>query len=117
MQTKVWNDGQQQGWLDWTFFDSVRIRCRGDGRRYWFCINSDQSTHDGQQGSLYKAMIQTNGGPQWQTIDIPFGKFLNTIDTAVNMDQESSSLLRRNRHGLECIDYLRVMLSQEQFEA
>ena len=52
------------------------------------------------------APIRTNGGPQWQTIQIPFIKFLATNDFHLDMDQEARCANRRKDYGpLTYIDY------------
>lgn len=109
MQTKPWFDGKP-GYLSWEEFTNLKIRFRGDGRKYHICFHSDFSNFDSTY-SLFRASLQTNGGPQWQTISIPFVKFLATNEFHLDLDQEAACANRRVEAGPLCyIDYLRVIL-------
>lgn len=109
MQTKPWND-TEMGYLDWEQFTNLKIRFRGDGRKYHLCFHSDYANIDACP-DMYMAMIQTNGGPQWQTISIPFSKFMVHNEFYLDMCQEKYVASKSHPAGpLHTVDYIRVML-------
>lgn len=55
--------------LDLSRTGAVRLRLRGDGRRYQFRLRLD----DRWDGIAWRAEFQTNG--EWQTIELPFDGF------------------------------------------
>lgn len=55
--------------LDLSRAGAVRLRLRGDGRRYQFRLRLD----DRWDGVAWRAEFDTNG--EWQTIDLPFDGF------------------------------------------
>lgn len=77
---------QVKAYWDWSGYNQVELRVRGDGRRYNFVINTsyhnnDQTFYDNMAFHMY-----TRGGPYWETIRIPMSKF---IFTAKNFVQDS----------------------------
>ena len=55
--------------LDLSRAGAVRLRLRGDGRRYQFRLRLD----DRWDGIAWRAEFRTNG--EWQTIELPFDDF------------------------------------------
>ncbi|XP_068109457.1 complex I intermediate-associated protein 30, mitochondrial [Hyperolius riggenbachi] len=59
---------------DWSDFNTLHLRIRGDGRPWMLNIQSDTYfTH--HQYDLYHYFLFTRGGPYWQDVKIPFSKF------------------------------------------
>ena len=60
--------------LDWMWYTDFVMRVRGDGRTYTMNVHApgeyDLTWHDVWHYPLY-----TRGGPYWQYVRIPFGKF------------------------------------------
>ena len=62
---------------------------RGDGRTYIANIQTDST----QQEDLYQAFVYTRGGPEWQTVQIPFSDFLLT---SLGYVQNEQAMLNRS---------------------
>ena len=58
--------------LDLSDFAGIRLRVKGDGRRYTWRLATDATLRGQQIG--YWADFDTQAG-QWQAVDIPFGAF------------------------------------------
>ncbi|KAM4690267.1 complex I intermediate-associated protein 30, mitochondrial [Rhinophrynus dorsalis] len=59
---------------DWSNFNTLHLRVRGDGRPWM--INIKSATLFSQQwDDLYNYFIYTRGGPYWQDVKIPLSKF------------------------------------------
>lgn len=61
---------------DWSLYNTLEIKLRGDGRRYTFVINTAERSSDISWYDNYSFHIHTRGGPYWQTVRIPFQKFV-----------------------------------------
>uniref|UniRef100_A0A8C8SYH2 Complex I intermediate-associated protein 30, mitochondrial n=1 Tax=Pelusios castaneus TaxID=367368 RepID=A0A8C8SYH2_9SAUR len=61
-------------YYDWTNFNSLYLRVRGDGRPWMVSIYTDPY-YALQKDDLYCYFIYTRGGPYWEDIKIPFSKF------------------------------------------
>ncbi|XP_006001615.1 complex I intermediate-associated protein 30, mitochondrial [Latimeria chalumnae] len=60
--------------FDWSRFNTLHLRIRGDGRPWMINIASEiYFSH--QKNDLYNYFLFTRGGPYWQDIKIPFSKF------------------------------------------
>ncbi|XP_032044280.1 complex I intermediate-associated protein 30, mitochondrial [Aythya fuligula] len=61
-------------YYDWSNFNSLHLRVRGDGRPWMVNIYTDPyfSHH---KDDLYNYFMFTRGGPYWEEIRIPFSKF------------------------------------------
>jgi hypothetical protein len=55
---------------DWTGFAGLRVRVRGDGRRYQLRLRTDQ----GFDGVAYRAEFDTSRG-EWTEVFLPFSEF------------------------------------------
>lgn len=59
---------------DWTHFNTLYLRVRGDGRPWM--VNIKETTDLIQRkDQMYSYFMFTRGGPYWQEIKIPFSKF------------------------------------------
>ncbi|EDO40199.1 predicted protein [Nematostella vectensis] len=59
---------------DTSEYDGIQMRIRGDGRTYALNIQPDSVRSD----DLHQAFMYTRGGPYWETIRMPFSKFILT---------------------------------------
>ncbi|KAG7277070.1 hypothetical protein CRUP_031283 [Coryphaenoides rupestris] len=60
--------------LDWTSFNMLHLRVRGDGRPWMINLTSETYfTHNWDD--MYSYFLYTRGGPYWQDVKIPFSKF------------------------------------------
>ncbi|XP_068195374.1 complex I intermediate-associated protein 30, mitochondrial [Antennarius striatus] len=62
---------------DWTSFNSLHLRVRGDGRP-WMVHIGTKMYYSLQKDDLYCYFLHTRGGPYWQDVIIPFSKFFLT---------------------------------------
>ncbi|XP_056401691.1 complex I intermediate-associated protein 30, mitochondrial [Hyla sarda] len=62
---------------DWSNFNTLHLRVRGDGRPWMVNIQSE-TYFSIQWDDLYNYFIYTRGGPYWQDIKIPLSKFFMT---------------------------------------
>ncbi|NWS69885.1 CIA30 protein, partial [Crotophaga sulcirostris] len=61
-------------YYDWSNFNSLYLRVRGDGRPWMVNIYTDPYFSH-QKDDLYNYFMFTRGGPYWEEIKIPFSKF------------------------------------------
>ncbi|NXN18864.1 CIA30 protein, partial [Indicator maculatus] len=61
-------------YYDWSNFNSLYLRVRGDGRAWMVNIYTDPYFSH-QKDDLYNYFMFTRGGPYWEEIKIPFSKF------------------------------------------
>ncbi|KAM4664444.1 complex I intermediate-associated protein 30, mitochondrial [Discoglossus pictus] len=59
---------------DWSNFNTLHLRVRGDGRPWMVNIRSD-TYFSNQKDDLYNYFMYTRGGPYWQDVKIPISKF------------------------------------------
>lgn len=74
---------------DWRSFNTFEIRFRGDGRQYQLVINTASYMSDIQYYDNYAYPLYTRGGPYWQTLRIPFTKFVFNVKNAPQDHQSS----------------------------
>lgn len=112
-----WTDGSHVGLLNFEDFDKLVLRVRGDGRQYNFVMWSDFDPglmDQGHQYRAYKAPFQTNGGPTWQKIEIPFSKFLAYQDTKfATHNIHRRNLMHWKRRYIRNIQYLKIELRDD----
>jgi NADH dehydrogenase [ubiquinone] 1 alpha subcomplex assembly factor 1 len=60
--------------LDLTGYAGLRLRARGDGKRYKFCIRTDPAF----EGIVYQAGFRPEPGG-WRTVDLAFEEFVPTL--------------------------------------
>ncbi|KAL4656208.1 complex I intermediate-associated protein 30, mitochondrial [Arapaima gigas] len=60
--------------MDWSSFNTLYIRLRGDGRPWMINIGAE-TYFSHMRDDMYNYFLYTRGGPYWQDIKIPFSKF------------------------------------------
>lgn len=65
---------KREVYLDWTQYNHLELRVRGDGRPYILNI-STAGYFDISWNDMYSYILYTRGGPHWQVTRIPFSKF------------------------------------------
>ncbi|XP_048830164.1 complex I intermediate-associated protein 30, mitochondrial [Brienomyrus brachyistius] len=60
--------------IDWTSFNTLHLRIRGDGRP-WMINIATETYFSHQKNDMYNYFLYTRGGPYWQDVKIPFSKF------------------------------------------
>ncbi|XP_043775118.1 complex I intermediate-associated protein 30, mitochondrial [Cervus elaphus] len=59
---------------DWSHFNTLYLRVRGDGRPWMVNIREDTDIIQ-RKDQMYSYFMFTRGGPYWQEVKIPFSKF------------------------------------------
>uniref|UniRef100_A0A8D2AFD1 Complex I intermediate-associated protein 30, mitochondrial n=1 Tax=Sciurus vulgaris TaxID=55149 RepID=A0A8D2AFD1_SCIVU len=59
---------------DWSQFNTLYLRVRGDGRPWMVNIKEDTDFIQ-RKNQMYSYFMFTRGGPYWQEVKIPFSKF------------------------------------------
>lgn len=59
---------------DWSQFNTLYLRVRGDGRPWMVNIRQDTEFIQ-RKNQMYSYFMFTRGGPYWQEVKIPFSKF------------------------------------------
>ncbi|KAF6131669.1 NADH:ubiquinone oxidoreductase complex assembly factor 1 [Phyllostomus discolor] len=59
---------------DWSQFNTLYLRVRGDGRPWMVNIKEDVDMIQ-RKNQMYSYFMFTRGGPYWQEVKIPFSKF------------------------------------------
>ncbi|XP_055134757.1 complex I intermediate-associated protein 30, mitochondrial isoform X1 [Symphalangus syndactylus] len=59
---------------DWSQFNTLYLRVRGDGRPWMVNIKEDIDFFQ-RRNQMYSYFMFTRGGPYWQEVKIPFSKF------------------------------------------
>ncbi|XP_065694795.1 complex I intermediate-associated protein 30, mitochondrial isoform X1 [Patagioenas fasciata] len=73
-------------YYDWSNFNSLYLRVRGDGRPWMINIYTDPYFSH-QKDDLYNYFMFTRGGPYWEEIKIPFSKFFLSSRGRIQDDQ------------------------------
>jgi len=65
---------KRETYLDWTPYNMLIIKLRGDGRSYLLNL-ACEGRYDIWWNDVYHYVLYTRGGPHWQLAKIPFSKF------------------------------------------
>lgn len=63
---------------DWSNYNSIEVKLRGDGRKYNIVINTSRDDTDFAFFDTRSYPLFTSGGPYWQTFRVPLSKFVLT---------------------------------------
>ncbi|KAM4541752.1 complex I intermediate-associated protein 30, mitochondrial isoform 1-T2 [Odontesthes bonariensis] len=83
---------------DWSSFNTVHLRIRGDGRP-WMINIAAETYFSHQRDDIYNYFLYTRGGPYWQDVKIPFSKFFLTHRGRIQDDQHPLWLDKINTVG------------------
>lgn len=61
---------------NWTGYNCLEIKYRGDGRKYAIVINTASWDNDLQYYDAHSFPLYTRGGPYWETFRVPFSRFI-----------------------------------------
>ncbi|KAJ0008685.1 hypothetical protein NQD34_016100 [Periophthalmus magnuspinnatus] len=84
--------------FDWTSFNTLHLRVRGDGRP-WMINISCETFFAHQKDDIYNYFLYTRGGPYWQDVKLPFSKFFLTHRGRIQDDQHCLWLDKVNTIG------------------
>lgn len=84
--------------FDWTTFNTLHLRIRGDGRP-WMINIASEVFFSHQKDDIYCYFLYTRGGPYWQDIKIPFSKFFLTHRGRIQDNQHPLWLDKVNTIG------------------
>lgn len=74
---------------NWTLYNAFDIKFRGDGRKYNVVLNTATYTSDIEFYDTHVYPLYTRGGPYWQTVRIPFSKFIFAHQCFIQDEQGS----------------------------
>ena len=94
---------QRDTTMDWSCYNQLRMRIRGDGRIYMINIGIKQ-TFDIQWFDMYCFVLITRGGPYWQDVKIPLSKFFLSHKGRIQDSQRPLEKDKVNRIGITCAD-------------
>lgn len=83
---------------DWTSFNTLHLRVRGDGRPWMINIGAE-TYFSHQKDDMYSYFLYTRGGPYWQDVKIPFSKFFLASRGRIQDDQHPIWLDKVNTVG------------------
>lgn len=84
--------------FDWSSFNTLHLRIRGDGRP-WMINIASETTFSHQKDDMYCYFLYTRGGPYWQDVKIPFSKFFLTHRGRIQDNQHPLWLDKVNTIG------------------
>jgi len=79
--------------LDWSPYNMLVLRVRGDGRPYLINIHTE-GYFDIMWHDIYHYILYTRGGPHWQITKIPFSKFFLSSKGRIQDKQYPINLTR-----------------------
>ena len=89
--------------MDLTDYTHFRLKIRGDGRNYMLLIKNDSHFQE-TQTYLVMHPIYTHGGPYWQELRIPFGKFFQVSHGRISDRQFRFNADDVASLGVTCMD-------------
>lgn len=90
---------KRDAYLDWSFYNTLVMRVRGDGRPYMINIGTE-GHFDITWNDIYHYALYTRGGPHWQVTRIPFSKFFLSSNGVVQDKQYPIPLNKVSTFGL-----------------
>lgn len=90
---------QRDSYWDWSIYNTLVLRVRGDGRPYMLNIHTD-GIFDITWHDMYNYVLYTRGGPHWQLAKIPFSKFFLVAKGSVQDKQCFMPDFRVSRFGI-----------------
>lgn len=89
---------RRDAYMDWSFYNTLVMRVRGDGRSYMINIGTE-GFFDVTWNDVYHYVLYTRGGPHWQTTKVPFSKFFLSSNGVVQDRQCPIELKRVSSFG------------------
>lgn len=90
-------------WHDWSYYNELILRVRGDGRCYLINLLCGKYVNT-LWYDAYNYIMHTRGGPYWQVVRIPFSKFLFTKKAQVYEIQPPLGTVHINNLGITIAD-------------
>lgn len=91
-------------YLDWTAYNMLVMKVRGDGRNYMLNIHT-RGYFDVTWNDIYSFVLYTRGGPYWQIAKIPLSKFYLSNKGRIQDRQESLTLNKITEFGITAARY------------
>ncbi|XP_033001508.1 complex I intermediate-associated protein 30, mitochondrial [Lacerta agilis] len=88
---------------DWSNFNTLVLRVRGDGRPWMINIYTDPYFSH-QKDDIYNYFMYTRGGPYWEEIKVPFSKFFFTSRGRIQDNQHALWLDKISTLGFTIAD-------------
>lgn len=95
---------KRDSYLDWTSYNMLVMRVRGDGRNYLINIHT-KGYFDISWNDIYHYVLYTRGGPYWQVARIPFSKFFFTNKGRIQDHQDGLPLDKVSSFGITAARY------------
>ncbi|XP_055324350.1 complex I intermediate-associated protein 30, mitochondrial-like [Sitodiplosis mosellana] len=93
---------QRDSYYDWSPYNTLVLRIRGDGRPYSLNLHSD-GIFDVTWHDTYSYILYTRGGPHWQLTKIPFSKFYLVAKGCIQDKHCYMSNIRVSRIGITAV--------------
>ncbi|BFZ12274.1 hypothetical protein BsWGS_15313 [Bradybaena similaris] len=94
---------QRETHWDWSLFNCLLVKLRGDGRHYNMVLGCDFE-YDIQWLNRWTFPLYTRGGPYWQVAKIPFSKFYLSYRGRIQDKQQHVPLDKINSFGITLAD-------------
>jgi len=94
---------KRDSYLDWTPYNTMVLKVRGDGRTYLLNILT-RGTFDVTWHDTFHYQLYTRGGPYWQIAKIPFSKFFFASKGRIQDHQFPLRLDRISAFGITAQD-------------
>lgn len=76
---------QRDSYYDWSYYNTLVLRVRGDGRPYALNLHSD-GIFDVTWHDIYTYILYTRGGPHWQLTKVIYLSSTQNFNLLVNMN-------------------------------
>ncbi|XP_059475334.1 complex I intermediate-associated protein 30, mitochondrial [Neocloeon triangulifer] len=94
---------KRDSYLNWSMYNTLVIRVRGDGRSYQLNIGN-AGYYDLMWNDVFTFVLYTRGGPYWQLTKIPFSKFFFTSKGRIQDKQRPINLEMVSHFGITATD-------------